>query len=133
MSATTRKLLVIGAHPDGCKINAGGLAAEYAARNDSVTFFSLTNGATGQHKIGGVELTRHRAAEARAAANVTNANYHPDHRYAGTLVGDAAYLVKVRNMCPLPPHSKLPRSSSTSRTSSKTRSRSMQTSRSRST
>lgn len=143
MSATTRKLLVIGAHPDDCEINAGGLAAKYAARDDSIAFLSLTNGATGHHEIGGVELARRRAAEAHAAADVIDAeydlwdthtgelassverrkrlvrtirehdpdlvvthrpnDYHPDHRYAGTLVRDAAYLVEVPNMCPLTP------------------------------
>ncbi|WP_207592810.1 PIG-L family deacetylase [Halomontanus rarus] len=143
MGDERRKLLVIGAHPDDCEIKAGGLATRYAERGDSVKFVSLTNGATGHHEIGGVELARRRAEEARAAADVIDAeyaiwdthtgelvpslenrkalvrtireydpdlvlthrsnDYHPDHRYAGTLVRDAAYLIEVPNMCPLTP------------------------------
>lgn len=143
MSSTNRTLLVIGAHPDDCEINAGGLAAKHAAGNTEVKFVSLTNGATGHHEIGGVELARRRAEEAHAAADVIDAeydiwdnhtgeltssvehrkrlvrtiresrpdlvlthrtnDYHPDHRYAGTLVRDSAYLVEVPNVCPLTP------------------------------
>jgi LmbE family N-acetylglucosaminyl deacetylase len=28
-------------------------------------------------------------------------DYHPDHRYTGTLVQDALYMVRVQNVCPL--------------------------------
>ena len=139
----TKRLLVYGAHPDDPEIKAGGLAAKYAARGDEVRFVSMTNGATGHHEIGGVELARRRYEEAQASADVigieydiwdehtgeltasvdrrkrvireirsydpdlvlthrTN-DYHPDHRYAGQLVRDAAYIVEVPNMCPLTP------------------------------
>jgi LmbE family N-acetylglucosaminyl deacetylase len=109
-----------------------------------VRFVSLTNGATGHHEIGGIELARRRAAEAQAAAAVigidyivmdTNSgqleasldrrrevirlmrefrpdlvlgprpwDYHPDHRYTGMLIQDAAYVVTVPNNEPLTPH-----------------------------
>ena len=140
---SAKRLLVYGAHPDDPEIKAGGLAAKYAARGDEVRFVSMTNGATGHHEIGGVELARRRYEEAQASADVigieyeiwdehtgeltasvarrkrvireirqydpdlvlthrTN-DYHPDHRYAGQLVRDAAYVVEVPNMCPLTP------------------------------
>ena len=31
-------------------------------------------------------------------------DYHPDHRYTGVLVQDAAYMVTVPNFCPEVPH-----------------------------
>jgi N-acetylglucosamine malate deacetylase 1 len=140
----TLRVLVFGAHPDDCDSAAGGTAALWAAAGHCVRFVSLTNGATGHHEIGGIELARRRAAEAQAAAAVigidyivldTNSgqleasldrrrevirlirefrpdlilgprpwDYHPDHRYTGILVQDAAYVVTVPNNEPLTPH-----------------------------
>jgi len=134
-------VLVFGAHPDDCEGKAGGLAAKYADLGHRVKFVSHTNGATGHHEIGGVELARRRYEEAQAAARVLGIeydvldnhtgeleptvhyrkeviriirgfepdlvmshrpyDYHPDHRYSGMLVQDAAYIVTVPNMCPL--------------------------------
>ncbi|MFH1569410.1 MAG: PIG-L deacetylase family protein [Gemmatimonadota bacterium] len=138
------RLLALGAHPDDCEVKAGGLAALYAGLGHRVRFVALTNGATGHHESGGIELARRRRAEALAAAAVagieyeildnhtgelepTVANrkdvirllrefrpdlvlthrpwdYHPDHRCAGQLVQDAAYIVTVPNMLPLTDH-----------------------------
>lgn len=64
------RILVIGAHPDDDEIKAGGTAALWAALGHKVRFVSATNGGTGHHAIGGVELVRRRLAEAQAAANV---------------------------------------------------------------
>ncbi|NUP99194.1 MAG: PIG-L family deacetylase [Armatimonadetes bacterium] len=64
------RILVIGAHPDDCEIKAGGVAALWSAKGHTVQLVSATNGATGHHAIGGVELVRRRTAEARAAARV---------------------------------------------------------------
>lgn len=137
------RILVIGAHPDDCESKVGGTAALWAQRGHTVRFVSLTNGATGHHEIGGLELARRRAAEARAAADVIGIesqvldtmsgqldaslerrreiirlmrdfqpdlvlghrpwDYHPDHRYAGVLIQDAAYVVTVPNNEPLTP------------------------------
>lgn len=138
------RILVFGAHPDDCESKVGGTAALWARAGHTVRFVSLTNGATGHHEIGGIELARRRAAEARAAADVIGIesqvldtysgqleaslerrrevirlmrdfrpdlvlghrpwDYHPDHRYAGILVQDAAYVVTVPNNEPLTPH-----------------------------
>lgn len=62
------RILIIGAHPDDCEIKAGGVAALWSAKGHTVQLVSATNGATGHHAIGGVELVRRRTAEARSAA-----------------------------------------------------------------
>jgi N-acetylglucosamine malate deacetylase 1 len=64
------RVLVFGAHPDDCDIRAGGVAALYARLGHQVKFVSLTNGDSGHHEIGGVELARRRHTEARAAGEV---------------------------------------------------------------
>jgi N-acetylglucosamine malate deacetylase 1 len=64
------RILAIGAHPDDNELKVGGTAALWAQAGHTVHFLSLTNGATGHHEIGGIELARRRAAEAQAAAAV---------------------------------------------------------------
>src|SRR6266542_2062756 len=141
MEATTRlRILVIGAHPDDCESRVGGTAALWARAGHVVRFVALTNGMTGHHEIGGIELARRRRDEARAAAEVIGIewqvldtpsgaldasldrrrevirlirefrpdlvlgprpwDYHPDHRYTGVLIQDAAYMVTVPFFCP---------------------------------
>ena len=62
------QVLVFGAHPDDCDIKAGGLAIKYSNLGHKVKFVSHTNGATGHHEIGGIELARRRFEEAQAVA-----------------------------------------------------------------
>ncbi|MGI8913886.1 MAG: PIG-L deacetylase family protein [Chloroflexota bacterium] len=62
------RILAIGAHPDDNELKVGGAAALWAQAGHTVHFVSLTNGATGHHEIGGIELARRRADEAQAAA-----------------------------------------------------------------
>lgn len=138
------RVLVIGAHPDDCDLNAGGLALLYAASGHAVKFVSLTNGDKGHQTLSGKALAARRKAEAQEAgrrfgvqyevldipdgellptlenrlkvirlirewkADLVLAHrpndYHPDHRYTGILVQDAAYLVIVPNILPeVPP------------------------------
>ena len=68
-------VLVFGAHPDDCDIKAGGVAVKWADAGGRVRFVSLTNGAAGHQRIGGVELSRRRRAEAQAAADVLGIEY----------------------------------------------------------
>ncbi|HET7767850.1 MAG TPA: PIG-L family deacetylase [Chloroflexota bacterium] len=138
------RILAIGAHPDDCESRAGGSAALWAKAGHVVRFVALTNGMTGHHEIGGIELARRRRDEAKAAAQVIGIewqvldtpsgsldgsldrrrevirlirefrpdlilgprpwDYHPDHRYTGVLIQDAAYVVTVPNNEPLTPH-----------------------------
>ena len=135
--AQTDKLnvIVFGAHPDDCDMDAGGTALLFASMGHNVKFVSLTNGDAGHYSYGREELANIRLAEAKEAgrrfgveytvldnpdgglmptyenrlqvireirdwnADIVIAHrpndYHPDHRYAGVLVQDAAYMVIV--------------------------------------
>lgn len=143
------RIIVIGAHPDDCDLDAGGTAAIFSSMGYAVKFLAVTNGDAGHHQMGGGMLAKRRAAEAAEAGNrfgVTydvldnhdgeltptlnirlqiirkirewNADvviaprpndYHPDHRYTGVLVQDAAYMVGVPNVAAdVPPLKKNP-------------------------
>jgi len=133
-------IIVIGAHPDDCDIDAGGTAILFSKMGHHVKFVSLTNGDAGHYAMGGGELAKVRIAEAKEAGKrfgvesvvldnhdgelmPTLANrlkiireirkwnadiviaprpndYHPDHRYTGILVQDAAFMVIVPNIAP---------------------------------
>src|SRR5882762_4447723 len=137
-NATPLRIIVIGAHPDDCDLDAGGTAALFASMGHAVKFVSVTNGDAGHQLQGGGILAKRRFAEAQEAgkrlgvvydvldnhdgelvpslqvrlqvirkirewsADVVIAprpnDYHPDHRYTGVLVQDAAYMVAVPNV-----------------------------------
>jgi LmbE family N-acetylglucosaminyl deacetylase len=142
-------VIVFGAHPDDCDIDAGGTAILFAKMGHNVKFVSLTNGDAGHQSMGGGALAKIRMAEAKEAgkrfgveylvmdnhdgelmptlenrlkiireirkwdADIVIAprpnDYHPDHRYTGILVQDAAYMVIVPNVAPdVPPLKKNP-------------------------
>jgi len=142
-------VIVFGAHPDDCDIDAGGTAILFSKMGHNVKFVSLTNGDAGHQSMGGGALAKIRMAEAQEAgkrfgveyivldnhdgelmptlanrlkvireirkwkADVVIAprpnDYHPDHRYTGILVQDAAYMVIVPNVAPeVPPLEKNP-------------------------
>jgi LmbE family N-acetylglucosaminyl deacetylase len=142
-------VIVFGAHPDDCDIDAGGTAVLFSKMGHNVKFVSLTNGDAGHHEKGGGALAKIRIAEAKEAgrrfgveyevldnhdgelmptlenrlkvirrirewnADIVIAprpnDYHPDHRYTGILLQDAAYMVIVPNVAPeVPPLKKNP-------------------------
>ncbi|MBT8185117.1 MAG: PIG-L family deacetylase [Eudoraea sp.] len=142
-------IIVFGAHPDDCDVDAGGTALLFSEMGHRVKFVSLTNGDAGHYELGGEALARVRSAEAKEAgrrfgvaytvmnnhdgelmptlenrlnvireirkwkADIVIAprpnDYHPDHRYTGVLVQDAAYMVIVPNIAPdIPPLKKNP-------------------------
>lgn len=146
---TPVNVIVFGAHPDDCDIDAGGTAILFAKMGHNVKFVSLTNGDAGHHEKGGGALAKIRIAEAIEAgkrfgveyevldnhdgelmptlenrlkvirrirewnADIVIAprpnDYHPDHRYTGILIQDAAYMVIVPNVAPeVPPLKKNP-------------------------
>jgi LmbE family N-acetylglucosaminyl deacetylase len=85
MEDSKLRLLVFGAHPDDCDIKAGGLALLYAIAGHRVRFVSVTNGATGHHEIGGIELARRRYEEAQAVARLAGIEYHVLDNHTGEL------------------------------------------------
>ena len=135
--STENKLRIItfGAHPDDCELDAGGVAAKWAALGHKFKCVAVTNGDIGHAVLAGGPLALRRRAEAQAAARILGIeteildnhdgelmvtlenrrriaglireweadlvishrpnDYHPDHRYTGVLVMDAAYMVQV--------------------------------------
>jgi LmbE family N-acetylglucosaminyl deacetylase len=61
------RVIVFGAHPDDCDLDAGGTAALWAARGHAVKFVALTNGDAGHQAEGGGALAKRRRAEAQEA------------------------------------------------------------------
>ncbi len=68
-------VVVIGAHPDDCDIDAGGTAILYAKAGHNVLFVSVTNGDAGHHEKGGGALAKLRRAEAQEAGKRFGVKY----------------------------------------------------------
>lgn len=86
MNPKRLRILVIGAHPDDPDVLCGGIAILYSSRGHEVKFLSLTNGDTGHHRIGGIELARRRYAEAQDSARVAGiAEYQVLDNHTGEL------------------------------------------------
>jgi N-acetylglucosamine malate deacetylase 1 len=134
------RIIVFGAHPDDCELEAGGTAARWSSSGYKVKFVSVTNGDIGHHELAGAILARRRTAEVKKCAEILGIetevldihdgellptlenrrlitrkirewqadvviahrpnDYHPDHRYTGILVQDAAFMVIVPSFCP---------------------------------
>jgi LmbE family N-acetylglucosaminyl deacetylase len=133
-------IVVFGAHPDDCDLDAGGTALLFSSMGHRVKFVSLTNGDVGHYELNRETLARKRNQEAEEAgrrfgvtykvlnnhdgellptlenrfqvireireweADIVIAprpnDYHPDHRYTGILVQDAAFMVIVPKLVP---------------------------------
>lgn len=64
------RIIVFGAHPDDCELDAGGTAALWAQQGHHVKFVSVTNGDIGHHEMAGGELARRRTAEVKRCAEI---------------------------------------------------------------
>src|SRR5258708_787615 len=62
------RIIVFGAHPDDCELDAGGTAARWARLGHRVKFVSVTNGDIGHHEMAGAILARRRLAEVNRCA-----------------------------------------------------------------
>ena len=137
-------IIVFGAHPDDCELQAGGMAIRWASLGHKVKFVSVTNGDIGNAEMAGGPLAMRRTAEVKAIAKEWGIetevldihdgelmptlenrrtivrlirewqadivigprpnDYHPDHRYTGVLMQDAAYMVTVKFFLPSVPY-----------------------------
>ena len=66
----TLNIIVFGAHPDDCELDAGGVAAKWAALGHRVKFVSVTNGDIGHYAMAGGPLARRRTEEVQKAAKI---------------------------------------------------------------
>src|SRR5438034_9286119 len=64
------RIICFGAHPDDCEIQAGGVAALWAAKGHKVKFVSVTNCDIGHWREAGGPLALRRKAEVEAAARI---------------------------------------------------------------
>jgi LmbE family N-acetylglucosaminyl deacetylase len=69
------RVIMFGAHPDDCDINAGGVAALYAQMGHQVKFVSLTNGNKGHHAMKPDELAARRKKEMQESARILGIVY----------------------------------------------------------
>lgn len=68
-------VVVIGAHPDDCDIDAGGTAILWSKAGHNVLFVSVTNGDAGHHEKGGGALAKIRMSEAQEAGRRFGVKY----------------------------------------------------------
>ncbi|MDR2912540.1 MAG: PIG-L family deacetylase [Alistipes sp.] len=69
------KVILFGAHPDDCDINAGGIAALYSQAGHEVKFVSMTNGNKGHHQMKPNALAARRKGEMREAGRILGIEY----------------------------------------------------------
>jgi LmbE family N-acetylglucosaminyl deacetylase len=67
------RIIVFGAHPDDCEIQAGGCAALWSAKGHKVKLVSVTNGDIGHWREKGPALARRRKAEVERADKLLGA------------------------------------------------------------
>ena len=79
-------VVVIGAHPDDCDLDAGGTAIKFAQAGHQVMFVSLTNGDAGHQEIGGGALAKIRIAEAQEAGKRFGVKYVVLNNHDGELM-----------------------------------------------
>jgi LmbE family N-acetylglucosaminyl deacetylase len=79
-------IVVIGAHPDDCDIDAGGTAILFAKSGHNVLFVSVTNGDAGHHEKGGGALARIRRAESEEAGKRFGVKYVVMDNHDGELM-----------------------------------------------
>ncbi len=90
------RVIVFGAHPDDCDINAGGIAALFSRAGHQVKFVSLTNGNKGHHTMKPDELAARRKREMQQAARILGIVYdnldNPDGELMPTLENRKAVI-----------------------------------------
>ena len=64
------RVIVFGAHPDDCEVDAGGTACLWSQRGDRVKFVSVTNGDIGHWQTAGGPLAQRRLKEVQEVAAI---------------------------------------------------------------
>ena len=88
-------VIVIGAHPDDCDVDAGGTAILFSKAGHNVLFVSLTNGDAGHHEKGGGELAKIRMKEAQEAGKRFGVKYVILDNHDGELMPTLENRLKV--------------------------------------
>jgi len=88
-------VVVIGAHPDDCDIDAGGTAILWAKAGHNVMFVSVTNGDAGHHEKGGGALAKIRMAEAQEAGRRFGVKYVVLDNHDGELMPTLENRLKI--------------------------------------
>jgi LmbE family N-acetylglucosaminyl deacetylase len=81
-------VVVIGAHPDDCDLDAGGTAIQFAKMGHRVLFISATNGDAGHFNKSGNVLATIRKAEAEEAGKRFGVTYKVLDNHDGFLMPD---------------------------------------------
>jgi LmbE family N-acetylglucosaminyl deacetylase len=89
------RVIVFGAHPDDCDLEAGGLAIRYVKLGYKVKFVSMTNGDAGHQSMGGGALAKRRIAEAREAGRRFGVEYTVMDNHDGELMPTLENRLKV--------------------------------------
>lgn len=88
-------IVVIGAHPDDCDVDAGGTAILWAKEGHNVLFVSVTNGDAGHHEKGGGALAKIRMAEAQEAGKRFGVKYLVLDNHDGELMPTFENRLKI--------------------------------------
>ncbi len=92
------RIMIIGAHPDDCEFTAGGTAALWVARGDTVCFVSLTNGDAGHHEMGGGHLAQIRRTETNNVSRFFGVQYIILDNHDGALLPTLELRYQVIDM-----------------------------------
>jgi LmbE family N-acetylglucosaminyl deacetylase len=91
-------VIVIGAHPDDCDVDAGGTAVLFAEAGHNVMFVSLTNGDAGHYRKGGGALAKIRRAEAKESGRRMGVEYIVLDNHDGELMPTLENRLEVIRM-----------------------------------
>lgn len=96
--------MFIGAHPDDAEFNAGGLMISWVSAGHEVSILCLTNGAAGHYAMTPDQLALRRRQEARASADLLNADIeiwdNPDGELEPSISLRKALIKTIRTIKP---------------------------------
>ena len=89
------RIIIIGAHPDDCDMDAGGTAALFAQMGYAVKFLSVTNGDAGHQTLKGEALARRRYAETQEVAKRLGVAYDVLDNHDGALMPTLEVRIQI--------------------------------------